>query len=146
METDIREYLPKHGLKITPQRLAVFEAIVSMKNHPTAENIIENVRKQYPNLAVGTVYNTLETFVEKGLIMKVKTDGDTMRYDPTTARHHHLYSMNSRRIEDYYDEELSQLIEDYFREKEIPGFDLKDVRVQLLGYFDDHQELIPGVL
>lgn len=133
----IRDYLPRHGLKITPQRVAVFEAIATLKNHPTAENIIEFIRKKNPNIAVGTVYNTLETFVEKGIITKVKTDGETMRYDATTSRHHHLYSADSRRIEDYYDDELNQWIEEYFSRKDIPGFQLEDVRVQLIGHFKD---------
>lgn len=135
--TNIRQVLPKYGLKITPQRVAVYEAIVQMKNHPTAENIIEFVRSRYPNIAVGTVYNTLETFVEKGIISKVKTDGDTMRYDAFTEKHHHLYSLDSRRIEDYYDEELNRWIEEYFSRKEIPGFRIEDVRIQIVGEFRD---------
>ncbi len=55
------------GLKITPQRIAVLEAIISLKNHPTAENIAEYIKANHPNIATGTVYKTLETFVEKGL-------------------------------------------------------------------------------
>lgn len=132
---NIREFLPRHGLKITPQRVAVYEAITTMRNHPTADQIIEFIRKNHPNIAVGTVYNTLETFVEKGLIIKVKNDGDAMRYDATTERHHHLYSADSNRIEDYYDEELNRWIEDYFSKKDIPGFRVEDVRVQVIGQF-----------
>ncbi len=132
---NIREFLPRHGLKITPQRVAVYEAITTMRNHPTADQIIEFIRKNHPNIAVGTVYNTLETFVEKGLIIKVKNDGDAMRYDATTERHHHLYSADSNRIEDYFDEELNRWIEDYFSKKSIPGFKVEDVRVQVIGQF-----------
>ena len=133
----IREILPKHGLKITPQRLAVFDAIVNRRDHPTAEQIIEFVRERYPNIAVGTVYNTLETFVEKGIIQKVKSDGDIMRYDAFTEKHHHLYGVGSGRIEDYYDDELNQWIEAYFSRKEIPGFRVADVRIQIMGEFKD---------
>ena len=132
---NIREFLPRHGLKITPQRVAVYEAITTMRNHPTADQIIEFIRINHPNIAVGTVYNTLETFVEKGLIIKVKNDGDAMRYDAATERHHHLYSADSNRIEDYYDEELNRWIEDYFSKKDIPGFRVEDVRVQVIGQF-----------
>lgn len=134
---NIRAMLPRFGLKITPQRLAVYEAITSSRTHPTAEHIIDFVRERYPNIAVGTVYNTLETFVEKGIIHKVKTEGDVMRYDAFTEKHHHLYSMDSMRIEDYYDEELNRWIEAYFSRKEIPGFRVSDVRVQIVGEFSD---------
>ncbi len=141
---NIRDYLPRHGLKITPQRVAVFEAIAGMKDHPTAEQIIAFIREKHPNIAIGTVYNTLETFVEKGIITKVKTDGETMRYDATTITHHHLYSADSRRIEDYYDNELNEWIENYFSKKEIPGFRLVDIRVQLIGHFVDQETGLPG--
>lgn len=132
---NIRDFLPRHGLKITPQRVAVYEAITTLKNHPTADHIIEFIRKNHPNIAVGTVYNTLETFVEKGLIVKVKTDGDAMRYDADIEKHHHLYSSDTSRIEDYYDEDLNRMIEDYFSNKNIPGFRVKDVKVQVIGQF-----------
>lgn len=132
---NIRDFLPRHGLKITPQRVAVYEAISTLRDHPTADHIIEFIRKNHPNIAVGTVYNTLETFVEKGLIVKVKPDGEAMRYDADLEKHHHLYSEDSRRIEDYYDEDLNRVIEDYFSKKKIPGFRVKDVKVQVIGQF-----------
>lgn len=132
---NIRETLPKYGLKITPQRVVVYEAIHLLKNHPTAENIIDYIRINHPNIAIGTVYNTLETFVEKGLISKVKTDGDIMRYDADISVHHHLYSMDSDRIADYYDEDLSHLIENYFKNKKIPGFRIEDIRISIIGEF-----------
>jgi Fur family transcriptional regulator, peroxide stress response regulator len=134
---NIREALPQYGLKITPQRVVVYEAVQLLKNHPTADNIIEFIRTNHPNIAVGTVYNTLETFVEKGLVSKVKTDGDIMRYDAATSRHHHLYSKGSNRIGDYYDDDLVQLIENYFAEKEIPGFKVEDVKISIIGEFLD---------
>jgi len=134
---NIREALPHYGLKITPQRVVVYEAMHTLKNHPTAENIIEFIRINHPNIAIGTVYNTLDTFVEKGLVLKVKTDGDIMRYDATTTRHHHLYSKDSSRIGDYYDDDLTRLIENYFSGKAIPGFRMDDVRISIIGEFLD---------
>ncbi len=132
---DIRETLGRHGLKVTPQRVAVFEAFTRMKNHPGAENIIEYVRKNYPNISTGTVYKTLETFVEKGMITKVKTFGDVMRYEAVMAKHHHLYTRDCNLIEDYYDDELNTMLEDYFSRKEIPGFQVEDVKIHIIGKF-----------
>ena len=100
----------KHGvdikssnLKVTPQRVAVLEALNNLKDHPTADRIKEYVVKNHPNIAVGTIYKTLETFVEKGLVKKVKTERDIMRYDAILDKHHHLYCEDTERIEDFFD-------------------------------------------
>ncbi|MCB0822456.1 MAG: transcriptional repressor [Bacteroidales bacterium] len=132
--SELKETLTAKGLKITPQRLALLEALEN-NQHPTADNIIGYIRQNHPNIAIGTVYKTLETFVEKGIIKKVKTEKDVMRYDAITDNHHHLYCSESDRIEDYFDEELNQLLTSYFAQKQIPGFQIEDVKLQILGKF-----------
>jgi len=133
----IIDILKEKGLKITPQRVVVYEAVMKVKGHPTAEHIIKTIRKRNPNISAGTIYKTLETFVKNDLIKKVKTDADVMRYDSVTEKHHHLYCAESERIEDYYDPELNELIETYFKNKKIPDFSLKDFKLQLMGNFTD---------
>jgi len=86
-----RKTLKEKGLKVTPQRVAIFEAITHLKNHPTAENIIAYIKKNHPNISVGTVYKVLDSFVENKLLSKVKTEKDIMRYDSVLTNHHHLY-------------------------------------------------------
>jgi Fur family transcriptional regulator, peroxide stress response regulator len=132
---DITVKLSQAGLKITPQRIAVLEAVVELRNHPTAENVIDFIKTNHPNIATGTVYKTLETFVEKGLIKKVKTDRDIMRYDAVTDPHHHLYCSSSDRIEDFIDPELQKIIEVYLDEHKIPNFKIKDIKLQVIGEF-----------
>ena len=78
---DLRKKLVDKGLKVTPQRIAVLESVFTLENHPTAENIIDFVRRNHPNIATGTVYNILDTLVEYKIISKVKTELDVMRYD-----------------------------------------------------------------
>jgi len=129
------EVLKENGLKVTPQRLIVYEAITKSPHHPTADQIIKKVRQKNPNISAGTIYKTLETFVRNGIIMKVKTEADVMRYDGVTEKHHHLYCSESNRIEDYYDENLNSMLEDYFKSKQIPNFRLKDFKLQLMGNF-----------
>ena len=80
LRKDIRDLLTKRGLKVTPQRLRIFEAIYQLNNHPTAEQIITFIRKKDTNIGSGTVYNVLDTLVQNGLIKKVKTEKDVMRY------------------------------------------------------------------
>ena len=130
-----RIILSEKNLKVTPQRLAVLEAIRKLKNHPTAENVIDFIRKNHPNIALGTVYKVLDTFVEKHIIKKVKTDKGIMRYDGVMENHHHLYCEESDRIEDFFDEKLNNIIDDYFKNKKIPNFKIKDVKLQIIGKF-----------
>ena len=133
--SEITSKLSGAGLKITPQRIAVLEAVVELRNHPTAEKVIDFIKTNHPNIATGTVYKTLETFVEKGLIKKVKTDRDIMRYDAITDPHHHLYSSATDRIEDFFDPELLKIIEKYFETHEIPNFKIEDIKLQIIGEF-----------
>ena len=130
-----RDKLTEKGLKVTPQRLAILEAVVALDNHPTAEHVIEFIRKNHPNISTATVYKVLDALVENHLINKVKTDRDVMRYEAITGHHHHLYCSESDRIEDYFDAELNALIGDYFRRKEIPDFRIEDVKLQIIGTF-----------
>lgn len=129
--------LKNSELKITPQRIAVLEALSNLKDHPTADNIKEYVVKNHPNIAVGTIYKTLETFVEKGLVKKVKTEQDVMRYDAILDKHHHLYCEDTERIEDFFDNQLNAILEDYFKKKKIPNFKVKDVKLQIIGTFNN---------
>lgn len=130
---DIRNKFLEKGLKITPQRVVILEAMYKLNNHPTAESIIEYIRRSHPNIAIGTVYKVLDTLVENDLIQKVKTENDIMRYDAIMGKHHHIYYSNSDKIEDYFDDELNELLTRYFNEKNIPNFKIEDIRLQIIG-------------
>jgi Fur family peroxide stress response transcriptional regulator len=136
MTNFFRETLKEKGLKITPQRVAIYEAIVSLKNHPTAENVIEYIKINHPNISVGTVYKVLDSLVENELLKKVKTEKDIMRYDAVLSNHHHLYCVETERIEDYEDDSLNELIKNYFKNKKIKNFKVQDIKLQITGKFD----------
>lgn len=129
--------LQEKGLKVTPQRLAIYDAIVQLKNHPTAENIIEYIKTNHPNISVGTVYKVLDSLTENNLLKKVKTERDIMRYDAVLSNHHHLYCAETDRIEDYMDENLNKLISDYFSKNKIKNFKIQDIKLQLTGKFNN---------
>ena len=136
----------KHGidlkdsnLKVTPQRIAVLEALNNLKNHPTADKIKEYVVKNHPSISVGTIYKTLETFVDRGLVKKVKTEKDVMRYDAILDTHHHLYCEDTERIEDFFDDQLNNMLEEYFKKMKIPNFKVKDIKLQIIGTFNNNK-------
>ena len=137
---EIIQKLNEAGLKITPQRVAVMQTLMRLKSHPTAEELFAEVSKTIPGLSPTTIYNTLDTFVDKGLVKRVKTDMDVMRYDAITEHHHHLYCAVSDRMEDYFDPELDQMLSDYFNRKKITGFNVTDIRLQLMGDFESKEK------
>lgn len=133
-----REQLKAKGLKITPQRIAIYEAVVELKNHPTTENIIDYIKTNHPNVSVGTVYKVLDSLVENQLLKKVKNEKDIMRYDAIMQKHHHLYCSETDKIEDFKDPELDKIIADYFSKKKIKGFKVKDISLQITGEFKNN--------
>jgi Fur family peroxide stress response transcriptional regulator len=135
---EILNILKDANLKITPQRIVVLQAVLQL-DHPTVDQILKRVGQKNPSISQGTVYKTLQTLVEKGIIERVKTDTGKMRYDAVQGNHHHLYSIDSERIDDYSDSELDDLLEKYFERKKIPGFEVLNVRLQITGEFNDEK-------
>lgn len=136
MDKAIRDKLQEKGLKVTPQRVAIFDAIVKLRNHPTADNIIDYIRSNHPNISVGTVYKVLDSLVENNLVKKVKTERDIMRYDAIMTNHHHLYCAETDRIEDFVDDKLNHLLTEYFRKNKIKNFNIQDIKLQITGNFN----------
>jgi Fur family transcriptional regulator, peroxide stress response regulator len=128
----IRNMLIEKGLKVTPQRMAILEAVIGMKNHPTAEQILSFIHKKNPNISPATVYKVLDTLVENKLMKTVKTDKDIKRYDAMVEKHHHIYYSDSDQIEDFLDEELNTLLENYFAGKKFSSFRIEDFVLQIV--------------
>ena len=137
---DIIKILTDNNLRITPQRTAVLEVLYTLNNHPSADYIIDFLRLTFPHITLSTVYKILDVFIEKGIITRVKTEDGIMRYDYVNEKHHHLYCTETERIENYYDEELDKLLENYMKKKTIPNFKIKDIRLQITGIFTETQK------
>ena len=134
-QADIHQKLKSAGLRVTPQRIAVLEAIIR-SNHPSADKISSKVKELHPNIATGTIYKILEVFVQVGIIRKIETQSDVMRYDAILQLHHHLQDERSSRIEDYFDNDLDQLVKDHLSKNKIPDFEISDIKIQIIGKFD----------
>ena len=86
---DIRAALRGHGLRVTPQRLAVHGALHALGRHATAEQVLERVTGTVPGVSLPTVYATLEVLADLGLASRVHA-GRALRYDPRVDPHHHF--------------------------------------------------------
>ena len=102
-DKDFIATLRDHGLQVTYQRLAIFQALYYTKEHPSAENIYQQVKKRFPMISLGTVYKTLEKFYEVELIQKVSPVTEVARYDAMTVPHHHMVCLECQAIHDAED-------------------------------------------
>lgn len=107
---EVIKILTENDLRVTPQRTAVLEVILSLEFHPTVDDIIDYIRMNLPHVPYGTVYKILDTFVKKGIIHRIKTSDGAIRYDAIKEKHHHLYCEDSEKIEDYFDNDLDKLL------------------------------------
>lgn len=83
--------LRQSGIRVTPQRLMVIDALVDNRTHPTVEHIYEFVRRSYPTISLATVYQTLAMLARHGLITELHGGRDGLRCDPDTSSHAHAY-------------------------------------------------------
>jgi Fur family transcriptional regulator, peroxide stress response regulator len=130
----LRERIVESGLKATHQRIVVYEALVHLhKNHPTAEELHQHLKPANPSISLGTVYKTLDSFVEADLIRKVLTEEGGKRYDANTLAHSHIYCSNTKEIIDFEDSELEELLKDYFKKQQVDNFEIRSFSLQLTG-------------
>ncbi|MEW6490135.1 MAG: transcriptional repressor [Thermodesulfobacteriota bacterium] len=89
------------GLKVTHQRLEIFREVMEGGGHPSADAVFTRLRDRMPTLSLDTVYRTLTTFEELGLVARVQVLDTVGRYDGNLTRHHHLVCTTCQAIEDF---------------------------------------------
>ena len=78
------------GLKVTPQRQAIFRALGGSTVHPTAESIYSEVSAEMPTISLRTVYQTLNDLAAMGELHRLDIRTGSTRFDPNLDPHHHL--------------------------------------------------------
>lgn len=96
----IAQKLRSEGFKVTPQRLAIFQALYDFDKHPNAESIYRNLHPSYPTMSLATVYKTMEIFEKIGLVRILNVGGDSCRYDYDVSPHPHIRCAVCGRIDD----------------------------------------------
>ncbi len=100
---NVVERFKSKKLKITPQRLGIFEILEGNTAHLSAEDVFKEIRKSYPTISFTTVYKTLEIMEKMGEIMKITIDEERKHYDPNTNIHHHIICLRCNKISDIKD-------------------------------------------
>ena len=120
----------EHGLPLTVQRRAVLEALMQRHDHPTADQIAEDVALRLPGVSRTTVYRVLDTLVRISIARKVCHPGAAARFEVESHRHHHLVCVECGRMIDLEDSRLDELP---FPESKVHGFELTDYSIQFRG-------------
>lgn len=92
--------LRDHGIKPSAQRVAVASYVLHTHAHPSAEEVFAQVRKRFPMVSRGTIYNTLNLFVEKGLLRGFSMTGGHSVFDANVGSHHHFIDERTGKIYD----------------------------------------------
>ncbi len=87
------------------QREAIRKAVLASRQHPTAEDLYAEVKRDIPNISLGTVYRNLKQLTDQELIT-VYQDGNILRYDGNQDPHHHFHCSSCGLVEDVYVAEL----------------------------------------
>jgi Fur family peroxide stress response transcriptional regulator len=89
------------GLKATHQRLEIFRELITTKDHPTADMLYQRLRTRLPTISLDTVYRTLSTLTDHGLINRVETAESLARFEASSVQHHHIICRKCGRIMDF---------------------------------------------
>ena len=97
------------GLRLTHQRLEIVRAIAADRTHPDVETVYEAVRQRVPTISLDTVYRTLATLTDRGLITRVQFLPGPARYDANQTQHHHFVCTRCGLVRDIEDRDLDAI-------------------------------------
>ncbi len=109
-QNSLVEEIKAQGIRITPQRAIIFEAIENLEGHITAEDIFQEVQQVNPYISLATVYRTLELLSDLKLVNQTNF-GRSQTYFALRdhGSHHHLVCLECGRVEEFADEMLASL-------------------------------------
>jgi Fe2+ or Zn2+ uptake regulation protein len=120
--------LRQHGIKPSTQRVAVGRFVLSTDAHPSADQVWAAVKLAMPSVSRATVYNTLNLFVEHGLLKQLALAEGRVVFDPKLEPHHHLVDQGSGEIHDVPWDAV-----DIRGEPDVEGFDVDEFQVVMRG-------------
>ena len=97
------------GLRVTPQRIAVYKVLMDSKEHPSADSVYQQVRRDIRNISFDTVNRTLITLSEIGAAFVVEGSGDVKRFDGNLEGHQHFKCIKCKKIIDFHHEPFNNI-------------------------------------
>lgn len=124
--------LKQAGIRVTPQRMAIYGLLIESKNHPTAYMIFDQVRAYFPSISLMTVYNTLNMLADRRLINVLGHAGDdSVHYDADIEPHVNLACISCHKIVDIDSKYVKQMTSEI---DSTSGYKLCGARVLFYGF------------
>lgn len=132
--SEFRDLCRRHGLAATHQRQVIYQTVMSLPGHPSAEVVYERVRQRIPAISLATIYKNIRTFLESGIFQEVSLHHGSLRVEPNLRPHHHLVCTRCKSIIDLDQDELEPV---RLKHKLPRGFQLQRIAVDVLGICQD---------
>lgn len=100
MIKQIEQILRTHKVKPSHHRIKTYQYLIENRNHPTVDMVYQELVQTIPTLSKTTLYNTLQLFLDKGLVIMITIDKNETRYDADTFLHGHFRCKNCGNISD----------------------------------------------
>jgi len=124
---NFNEILDKKGLRISHQRIKILQYLSADPCHPTADKILNEMKKDMPTLSKSTVYKTLNAFVDANILKEITIEDNQIRYEYNLIDHGHF---KCTKCGDIYDFEIDI---DSIKYKDLAGCRIIDKNVYFKG-------------
>lgn len=124
----------QQGLRVTPQRQAIFSLLHGDDRHPTVESLYESARAQMPTISLKTVYQTVNDLAAMGEVVVLDLGTGSHRVDPNVEdEHHHLICTRCAKVRDVPLDQLDVRLPARYRR----GFSVSAVEINFRGLCDE---------
>ena len=127
-QQDLIDRLEHAGIRPSAQRVAIASYVLTTEDHPTADQVWTRVRDEFPMVSRATVYNTLQTFRQHGLVQQLILAEGSVVFDPKVEPHHHFVDDETGAIHDIPWTSLR-----VGKVDELEGVDVRDYMVVVRG-------------
>jgi len=129
---EFKVLLKKNGLKATPQRIAVHEAMLSLC-HASVDMVTEAISKNTAkSITVASTYNILSQLADLGIYARRTSSNSKMYFDVISSKHIHLYDYEGNEYKDVFDDELISLVEAKLGRKRFKGYKVDSIDIQII--------------
>jgi len=126
-EIKIKDYLSENGIRPMSKRVKILNYLISKRNHPTADMIYLELITEISGLSKTTVYNTLNLFVQEGIVRALNIDSNELRYDADISQHGHF---KCRECNEVYDFSMNK---EMLHDQRLKNFKLDDYQFSIKG-------------
>jgi Fe2+ or Zn2+ uptake regulation protein len=130
----LRDACAERGLRMTPQRDVLLRVLSEAHGHPTADELVTQVRAVLPSVSHATVYRNVQELVRAGLVGTLKRGGGAVQFEINPDEHHHFVCRQCGRVWDVY---LDQVAFKVGRNSPLRSFKIDRRELQLHGLCDE---------